>query len=291
VAAATVAIAASIAAMVALRCLHPPSGAIALTAVMGGDAIRDAGYWFIADPVALNSVLILLVAIVYNNATRRRYPHPPQLEHATTHLTADRRPSDRLGFTPDDLDDVLKQYNQVLDVSRDDLESLFLAAEKHAFRRRHGEITCADIMSRDIVTVRAATALSDAWALLRRHRVKALPVVDEAQRVVGILTLVDFMTHARLDGWETFDTKLRMLLRGFRNVVEKPRTVGEIMTTQVRKAGTATHIVELVSSLSDEGMHHIPVVDHEQKLVGIVTQSDIIAALYRGQLADQSLAA
>ena len=61
--------------------------------------------------------------------------------------TADARPSDRLGFTPADLDDVLKQYNQVLDVSRDDLESLFLQTEMHAYRRRFGEITCADIMS------------------------------------------------------------------------------------------------------------------------------------------------
>lgn len=288
---ATFAIAGAIAAMFALRCLHPPSGAIALTAVLGGESIRASGFWFILDPVAVNSVLILLVAIVFNNATRRRYPHLMQIEHATTHRTADRRPSDRLGFTPDDLDDVLKQYNQVLDVSRDDLETLFLEAERHAFRRRHGDITCADIMSRDIVTVRATTALPEAWKLLRHHRIKALPVVDDAHHVIGILTLVDFMKHARLDGYETVDGRLGKLLRSVRGTGDKPRHVGQIMSTQVRAVQAGTHIVELVSQLSDEGMHHIPVIDHEHKLTGIVTQSDIIAALYRGQLIAPALAA
>lgn len=285
--AAAVAMPVAIAAMFALRCLHPPSGAIALTAVLGGPAIEALGYDFVMMPVAINSVLLLLLALFFNNATGRRYPHASQIEHANTHHTSDIPAIDRLGFTPQDLDEVLKQYNQVLDVSRDDLEALFLQTEMHAYRRRFGEVTCADIMSRDVVTVEFGTTLEEAWDLLRWHHVKALPVIDRARRLIGIVTLVDFMKHANLEKFGSFNDKLRQLVQRTRDThSDKPEVVGQIMTRQVQTANTDTHIVELVPLLSDKGKHHVPVIDGEGRLAGVLTQSDLIAALYRGRLAD-----
>jgi CBS domain-containing membrane protein len=58
------------------------------------------------------------------------------------------------------------------------------------------------------------------------------------------------------------------------------------MTSTVQAANAHTHIVELVPLLSNRGKHHVPVVDVEGRLVGMLTQSDLIAALYRGRLAD-----
>lgn len=288
--AAAVAIAVAIAAMFALRCLHPPSGAIALTAVLGGSAIQAQGYYFVLSPVGINSVLLLAIAILYNNATKRRYPHPAQLAHRTIHRTADVPPGDRLGFNPTDLDEVLKQYNQVLDISRDDLETLFRQAEMHAYRRHYGAIICADIMSRDVVSVEYGTSLEEAWTLMRNHRIKALPVIDRARRVIGIITLVDFMKHADLDAYDGFDAKLRRFVqRTFKTHSDKPEVAGQIMTAPVHTASTATHIAELVAPLSDAGLHHVPIVDDERRLVGIVTQSDIVAALYRVRLSDAAI--
>src|SRR6185436_10202571 len=93
----------AIAAMFALRCLHPPSGAVALTAVLGGPAVHAAGYGFVLVPVALNSLLLLGVALLFNNATGRRYPHSQQADGQHAHRTADGPPTERLGFTPADL--------------------------------------------------------------------------------------------------------------------------------------------------------------------------------------------
>ena len=156
------AVAGAIGAMFALHCLDPPGGAIALASVLGGPQIQDYGYFFLLTPVGITSLLLLLIAIVFNNATRRRYPHAAQLAYGNTHHTRDVLPGDRLDFTPADLDAVLKQYNHVLNIGRDDLESLFLQTEMHAYRRRFGEITCADIMSRDLVTVKFGTTLQEA---------------------------------------------------------------------------------------------------------------------------------
>lgn len=61
--------------MFKLRCLHPPSGAVALTAILGGEGVKQLGYAFVWSPVLLNSVLMALLAIVFNNLLGRRYPH------------------------------------------------------------------------------------------------------------------------------------------------------------------------------------------------------------------------
>lgn len=290
--AAALAVACAIAAMFALRCLHPPGGAIALTAVLGGPAIQAAGFSFVLSPVAVNSLLLLAVALIFNNATRHRYPHRLQAEQTNKHKTSDVPPSGRIGFTPHDLDAVLSRYNEVLDVSRDELASLFMQAEMEAYRRRYEEITCADIMSRDVVTVEFGTELEEAWSLLRKHKVKALPVIDRARRVIGIVTFVDFMKNANLDVYDGFDAKLRRFIRRTAGLhADKAEVVGQIMTRNVRTVRSDMHIVELVPLLSDIGFHHVPVLDNERRLAGMITQSDLIAALYRGRLTDSAEAA
>jgi CBS domain-containing membrane protein len=58
------------------------------------------------------------------------------------------------------------------------------------------------------------------------------------------------------------------------------------MTTQVLTANVDTHVFDLVPLLSDAGLHHIPILDNQKKVVGMVTQSDLIAALYSVKLAE-----
>lgn len=285
--AAAFALSVAIAIMFALRCLHPPSGAVALTAVLGGPTIHASGYGFVFFPVGVNSLLLLVVALVYNNATRRIYPHAV-VKTGDTHLTKDIPPEMRFGFTEEDLNEVLKEYNQVIDVSRDDLQTLLQQTEMHAYRRRFGEITCADIMSKDVVSVVFGTELEDAWTLLRKHKIKALPVVDRAKRVIGIITQIDFMKHANLEVYDGFESKLRRFIqRTARSHSEKPEVAGQIMTSPAVTAHVDMHIIELIPLMSQQRVHHhIPVVDDDRKLVGIVTQSDLVSALYHGRIAN-----
>ena len=261
----------AILAMLVLRCLHPPGGAMALSAVLS----HWMGMDFPWAPLMLNVLVMLAVAVVYNSLTGRRYPHlqTPAPGHAT---------DVRLHFTREDLDTALTQYNQILDVSRDDLEDLLQRAEMAAYRRNLGTLACADVMSRDPVAVQSGTPLHDAWELLHQHRIKALPVVDGAQRIVGIVTVADFMRHAEASPagpmgrrWSDF------MRRNGRIAWGTPQTVGHIMTRQVRVAGASRPLTELMPLFSEDGHHHIPIVDAESRLVGIITQSDLVRALHR----------
>ncbi|MFC0167879.1 HPP family protein [Pseudoduganella danionis] len=274
-------------AMFALRCLHPPGGAVALITVIGGPAVQAAGYHFAMLTVLANSAMMVLLAILYNNLTGRSYPHTQQAHIANLHATKDEVPTVRLGFKPDDLDAVLRQYNQVLDISRDDLHALFMQTEQRAYQRRFGMLTCGDIMSRDIVSAEFGSCLEDAWRVMREHRLAALPVLNRADRVIGIITLADFLEYGGLNDIHGLNHQLKKFLRksGITHT-EKAEVVGQIMCKQATTVHIDTPIADLVPLMADSGLHHIPVIDHEQRFAGMVAQSDLIAALYERRLAE-----
>ena len=75
--AAALAVSLSLVAMHYLRCLHPPGGATALMAVIGGDAVRELGYGFVFAPVLTNVLILLCAAFLFNYPfVWRRYPQP-----------------------------------------------------------------------------------------------------------------------------------------------------------------------------------------------------------------------
>lgn len=120
----------AVALMSFLRCTHPPSGAVALTVVLGGPQVIEAGYSFVLVPVLLNSVLLVLVALVYNNATARSYPHQA---HVAQHSHLIEGP---FVLTDADFDAVLADYGDVLDISRADLEAIYFELRGRGDARR-----------------------------------------------------------------------------------------------------------------------------------------------------------
>lgn len=282
--AAAAAVALSILLMLSTHSLHPPGGAVALLAVLGGEGIRAEGYGFVLEPVGLNVLLILVAALVINNLLPgHRYPARAASRIDRKHRHQDLTPLSRLGLDRGDLHGALRDLDIYLDISEDDLVQVYDRAGTHAFRRKIGNLTCGDIMSRDLVTAEYGTELEEVWARLRFHRVKAIPVVDPFRHVIGIVSLVDFLKRANLKTYATFEDRLATLIRRTPGVnAEKPEVIGQIMATPVVTVRTDMHIVELIPLLSDKGLHHIPVVDAKGRLAGMVTQTDLIAALYTG---------
>ncbi len=277
--AAALAAALAIALMMALKCLHPPSGAVALTAVLGGPVVQAAGYGFIIWPVLINSLLLLLAALLFNNLTGRRYPHLAPVA-GNPHKTADPLPSGRLGVTSEDISAVLAQYDLVLPIATDELEDILHRAEIRAYDRRSGGITCAQIMSRDVQSVGPKTSLREALRHLREHHIKALPVVDHDNRVIGILTQTDLLDKADW-GMSATGSGLGWRLRSIGNSDRRLKgKVEDIMSAPVKAARPESHIAQIVPFMADAGLHHLPVVDNEGHLVGMVTQSDVVAAMF-----------
>jgi CBS domain-containing membrane protein len=273
---AAAAVGVAIGAMFWLRCLHPPGGACALLVARAG--VHDPG--FALHPVLVNSLLLVAAGMVYNSGTGRRYPHPQRSAQPPVPAEGGALHA----FTEADLDAVLARYNQVVDVSRDDLHQLLELTHIEAYRRRSSLTRCADVMSAEPVAVHFGTPLQEAWTLLREHRFKALPVIDRARRVIGIVTLADFMRQGELDLHAGWPQRLRAFVRPTpTSHSDKPEAVGQIMTRQVRVVSADRPIADLLPMFADTGHHHVPVIDSERRLVGIITQSDLVRALCRGE--------
>jgi CBS domain-containing membrane protein len=127
-----VAVGTAILVMSLARCLHPPGGAAALTAVIGGPAVHAAGFAFAFAPVALDSVLLVALAIAFHRLSRHGYPHSaapaPQVA----------REARAAGFEPEDIDAALAEMHEAFDIARADLDLLLARAEVHARARRAG---------------------------------------------------------------------------------------------------------------------------------------------------------
>ncbi|HEX8552377.1 MAG TPA: HPP family protein [Abditibacteriaceae bacterium] len=108
------AVALSIGAMHQFRCIHPPGGATALTAVIGSAAVKKLGYWFVVSPVLLNAVAIVAVAIAFNSLFEwRRYP--ASLSHPQNVSAEDSTISHEAVVA------ALKSLDSFVDITEDDL--------------------------------------------------------------------------------------------------------------------------------------------------------------------------
>ncbi|HDR9032796.1 TPA: HPP family protein [Burkholderia vietnamiensis] len=272
--AAAVAVALAIGGMFALRCVHPPSGAVALTAVLGGPAIHALGFGFVVVPIALQSAILLSAALVYHALTGHRYPHGGVRPDAQSQAGG---AAPRGGFTRADLDAVLKRRGEWLDVDPDDLETLLRETEIQAYTRTFGELRCADLMTKHAIEVSPSTSVTAALTLLDRHRVKALPVVDGEARLIGIVTRADLTRPWRRPPplWQRLSARLSQSFGG------QPASIASVMTRDVACVPQTMPITALVPLFTHSGHHHIPVVDASRRLVGIITQTDLVTGLYQ----------
>jgi CBS domain-containing membrane protein len=252
--AAAVAVAAAIAAMSLLRCLHPPGGAVALTVALGGPAIAASGYMFALVPVGLNSVVLVGLGWLFHQFSHHAYPHVPKPVAVNLHGTADVPPQQRVSLTDADIDAALRVEGESFDIARGDLDRLIRRAERAAVERTRQVPRCADIMSRDVVSIGAEAPVSEALALLLAHEVRILPVVDAHRRVAGMVELRDL------------------------DVSEGP--VREVMTGAM-VAHADDSILSLVDPLGEGLNHAIAVAGKDERLQGLITQTDLIVALSR----------
>lgn len=270
---ASLALALSLLLMCPLRCLHPPGGAVAFCMVLAAPALK-APVWYPIGLALAGAGSLLATALLYNNLTRVRYPRVHNRE-ADEHLTRDAPPSERLGIVAQDLDRALEEVGEFVDITREDLEVIVRSTERHALRRGMADIRARDMMARDLVCGTPEMPVASGLRLLRRHHLKALPILDVAGRLVGIVSLSDLVGPVRI-------ARARRL--GFGFGPRRERLLGQLMSRPVRTVEADTHAVDLIPLLSDRGLHCLPVMENGA-LVGVITQTDLIVALHRDLLA------
>jgi CBS domain-containing membrane protein len=124
---AALAVSLAIALMHYLRCIHPPGGATALSAVVGGASVQELGYQFVLTPVLLNVLVIFVVALIFNYPFAwRRYPA------SLKSVVADRSAPDKRAISHEDLVYALSEVDSFIDVSERDLLTIYELATQRA---------------------------------------------------------------------------------------------------------------------------------------------------------------
>lgn len=146
-------------------------------------------------------------------------------------------------------------------------------------------ITAAQIMTRDVISVTPETSIEELASVLSKHRISGAPVVDEEGALVGIVTEKDLIRqNARLHiptVIRIFDASI-MLEKPGRMLDEMKRMaatrVDDILSRKVVTISPDTTIQEIATIMSEKNVHLLPVLD-EEKIVGIVGKVDMVRAL------------
>jgi CBS domain-containing protein len=146
--------------------------------------------------------------------------------------------------------------------------------------------TVADWMNSDLLTVTPETPISEAVKLLVDRKISGLPVVDREGKLVGIISESDLMWREKGPDQPPYMIFLGGVIY-FQNPLTYERdlhkalgqTVGEVMTPHAVSIAADTPLPEAARIMHDKKIHRLPVVDEEDRPIGIITESDIVRAI------------
>ena len=141
-----------------------------------------------------------------------------------------------------------------------------------------------DILTKDVITATPETSVTEVAALLEKHRISGVPVVDAGGRVVGVITQSDLVARARdlelPPAIALFDLRLFLETPShFKKRLEKMLgvTVDEVMTPSPITVSPETPVKEIAALMDRKKVHTLPVLAGG-KLVGVIGKIDLIRA-------------
>jgi CBS domain-containing protein len=139
--------------------------------------------------------------------------------------------------------------------------------------------TVRDVMTTKVIAVRKAADFKEIVSVLRRYRVSACPVIDDNDRVLGVVSEADLLYK------ETEPDRppalLRLQWRLDEEYKSKAVTAGQLMTSPAVTVQPGLPVVAAARLMQDRRVKRLPVVDYDGQLIGIVTRSDVLAIFER----------
>ena len=144
-----------------------------------------------------------------------------------------------------------------------------------------------DIMTRDVITVSPEDKVEEVARLLVENKISGIPVVDEENHVVGIITEKDLMVKAselKVPFYVTLFDSIIFLENPmrFNNDLKKytASRVKDVMNTKIQAVEEDTPVSKIVEIMQGRGINRVPVL-RNGKLVGIITRNDILKSLVK----------
>lgn len=144
------------------------------------------------------------------------------------------------------------------------------------------------VMTTDVVAAEYGTPFKEVVRRLGNHRISGLPVIDEDDKVIGVISETDLMLHQTRAGgsgsaWAVWTDRLRGLSRRVRREAarSRARTAGGVMSSPAVTVRADATVTEAARLMTQHGVERLPVVDEEDRLAGIVTRRDLLQVFLR----------
>ena len=179
----------------------------------------------------------------------------------------------------EDLREALKKMKVYVDITEEDLRKIYEIALRHAQERLTARIPVKDVMTAKVISVRPDTDLQEAARLLSENRISGMPVVDENNRVLGVISEADLLLLAGLKSEHTFRDILRKILGEPTPARSSPGNhVKQVMSFPPITSKPDDDIGEVAKVLDERRIKRLPVVDGDGRLLGVVSRADIVRA-------------
>jgi CBS domain-containing membrane protein len=151
-----------------------------------------------------------------------------------------------------------------------------------------------DVMRKSVVSLPQNGTLQDVLAKFTQHHLDSLPIIDAAQRVVGFITIDDLIDiflpryFELLRDFTALEDKGQLTslfdwsFAGLDEVEEKLILAADVMNSKIHWVGSDDSLLEAASQLQSQNFQRLPVVDKDQKLVGLISDFEVVLALLRG---------
>jgi CBS-domain-containing membrane protein len=136
-----------------------------------------------------------------------------------------------------------------------------------------------DVMTRRVISVREDASFKEMAEMLRRTRISAFPVIDTANRVIGVVSEADMLVKEAVQATGT------SIIAALRHVGEEGKATGvtaaDLMTHPAITIGPDASVAEAARVMYDRRIKRLPVVDASRRLLGIISRADVLAVFSR----------
>lgn len=139
----------------------------------------------------------------------------------------------------------------------------------------------SDVMTTEVITAREATPFKELARIMTERRISALPVLDTADRLVGMVSEADLLPKEEHRDDQTGRWVLRSGGERASRTKATADTAGQVMTPHVVVTHPDTSLVEAAKEMARRHVKRLPVVDTDNRLVGIVSRADLLKVFLR----------
>ena len=187
-----------------------------------------------------------------------------------------------MDISDDDILKAMKEISGYLDITPGDFKEIYRFAYRHAVDRLTHSLTAGEVMTTDVVFVKRDDPLETAAAIMARHGIAGVPVVENGEKVVGVISEKDFLFHM---GGKDARSFMEVVVQCLRNkgcvaITLRRQKAEDIMTSPAITVRENTPVSEIATIFTEKEINRVPVIDDGGNLLGIVAREDIVKSSF-----------